>query len=172
MIRKATIEDIDAISAIYEHIHAEEAAGKSVIGWIKGVYPTRKTAADSVERGDMYVLCDDDKVIAAAIINRNQVDVYKNGSWLYPSSDDEAAVLHTLVVEPSAAGKGAGRRFVAFYEQLAEEWGLSVLRMDTNEKNIRARSLYASLGYREADIVPCTFNGIPNVQLVLLEKKL
>ena len=42
--------------------------------------------------------------------------------------------------------------------------------MDTNAKNQAARKLYARLGYWEADIVPCVFNGIPSVQLVCLEK--
>jgi len=32
--------------------------------------------------------------------------------------------------------------------------------------------LYKRLGYREAGIVPCVFNGIPDVMLVCLEKKL
>lgn len=32
--------------------------------------------------------------------------------------------------------------------------------------------LYARLGYREAGIVPCVFNGIKGVGLVCLEKKL
>ena len=52
------------------------------------------------------------------------------------------------------------------------ENGCTVLRMDTNAKNAAARRLYQKLGYAESDIVPCIFNGIPNVQLVLLEKKL
>ena len=44
--------------------------------------------------------------------------------------------------------------------------------MDTNAKNAAARRLYSRLGYREAGIVPCVFNGIPDVRLVCLEKKL
>ena len=32
--------------------------------------------------------------------------------------------------------------------------------------------MYKRLGYREADIAPCVFNGIDGVNLVLLEKKL
>ena len=35
-----------------------------------------------------------------------------------------------------------------------------------------ARRLYARLGYREIGIVPTVFNGIPGVDLVLLEKNL
>ena len=44
--------------------------------------------------------------------------------------------------------------------------------MDTNARNKTARKLYAGLGYWEAGIMPCVFNGIPDVQLVCLEKKL
>lgn len=101
-IRKAEEKDIDAVAAIYAHIHEYERAGKATIGWLPGIYPVRGTA--------------------------------------------EAA--------------------------LARENGCTVLQMDTNAKNAAARRLYQKLGYAEPDIVPCTFNGIPNVRLVLLEKKL
>ena len=35
-----------------------------------------------------------------------------------------------------------------------------------------ARRLYKHLGFREAGIVPCVFNGLAGVDLVMLEKKL
>ena len=44
--------------------------------------------------------------------------------------------------------------------------------MDTNARNTRARKLYQKLGYEETGIVKCTFNGIPDIQLVCLEKDL
>ncbi len=44
--------------------------------------------------------------------------------------------------------------------------------MDTNELNQNARSFYKKLGYNEAGILPCVFNGIPGIKLVMLEKKL
>ena len=56
------------------------------------------------------------------------------------------------------------------YQDIAKEHNCPYLRMDTNAKNQAARKLYARLGYWEADIVPCVFNGIPGVQLVCLEK--
>ena len=98
---------------------------------------------------------------ASGIINQRQVDVYADGNWLSPAEDREVLVLHTLTVDPDL-----------FYEDCARQAGCTVLRIDTNERNIAARHLYASLGYREADIVPCDFNRIPKIHLVLLEKKL
>ena len=73
---------------------------------------------------------------------------------------------------PDAAGRGFGKQFVAFYEDYAIQNGCKVLRMDTNSRNLRARAMYGRLGYREAGIVPCVFNGIAGVALVLLEKML
>ena len=64
------------------------------------------------------------------------------------------------------------KAFVSFYEQYALDHGCSELRMDTNAINTRARKMYEKLGYEEVDIVPCVFNGIPDVQLVCLEKNL
>lgn len=79
-------------------------------------------------------------------------------------------MLHTLVVDPAVKGKGYGTAFVRFYEQLGRETGRNCLRIDTNARNTPARTLYARLGYIEAGIIGDSFNGIPGVQLVCLEK--
>ena len=172
MIRLAAENDIKAITEIYEDIHTDEEAGKLSIGWQRGIYPTEKTAADSVAIGDMFVCERDGEVVAAAKINKEQVDVYADGEWEFPAPDEEVMVLHTLVVSPKAMTGGIGKKFVKFYEDYALENGCHYLRMDTNERNERARSFYAKVGYKEIGIVPCVFNGIQGVNLVLLEKKL
>lgn len=171
VIRKAALGDISAVSKIYDHIHEQERLGNISTGWLQGVYPVQATAQAALERGELYVY-DDGEILATAIINKTQVDVYAQGNWLYPAQEDEVMVLHTLVVEPSAKGRGIGKAFVAFYEDLARNEGCKVLRIDTNAKNTAARGLYKKLGFREAGIVPCSFNGIPGVDLVLIEKNL
>jgi len=173
MIRKATKEDIPAISKIYSEIHTAEESGKTFVGWIRGVYPTENTARAAVERGDMFVEEDDSgDVIGTAIINQIQVDVYEGAPWNFPAPNEEVMVLHTLAISRGVAGKGFGKKFVKFYEQYALENGCRYLRMDTNETNAAARSMYKKLGYAEIGIVHCEFNGIKGVHLVLLEKKL
>lgn len=173
MIRKGTAVDIPQIATLYEHIHDSEEAGKAVVGWIRGVYPTEATARVALEADDLFVMEKNGMLVAAARINREQVPVYAQVPWRYPGVPDERVmVLHTLVVEPACGGKGYGTAFVRFYEDYARENGCPYLRMDTNARNQTARRLYARLGYWEAGIVPCVFNGIPNVQLVCLEKKL
>jgi GNAT superfamily N-acetyltransferase len=172
MFRKAAMDDLDRICEIYSEIHTQEEEGKASVGWVRTVYPTRKTAEDSIINGDMFVEEEDGLIAAAAKINQEQLEEYSNAKWTYNVPDEQIMVLHTLVVSPTLSGKGYGSRFVSFYESYALEHGCHYLRMDTNEKNINARALYKNLGYMEADIVPCNFNGIPIVQLVCLEKRI
>ncbi len=172
LIRKASDKDLEAIEKIYDEIHDAEESGKQVTGWIRNVYPVRKTAEEALRRGDLYVLEEMGIVLGAAIINNTQVAVYAKGEWQYPAQDKEVCVLHTLVISPAASGKGYGREFVKFYESYAKETGCTELRMDTNEKNMTARALYNKLGYKEIGDFPTVFNGIPDVRLVLLEKHL
>ena len=110
------------------------------------------------------------KVIGAGIINQTQVDVYYGAPWEHDT--DLVCVLHTLVISPDAARRGYGRAFVEFYEWWAKEHNLPELRIDTNARNTAARAMYRKLGYKEIGTVPTTFNGIPGVDLVLLEKNL
>ena len=170
MIRKAVENDLDRISGIYNEIHEEEKAKRLTVGWQSGIYPVRATAESALKRGELFVFEEDSKVLASAIINQSQVDVYKDGKWLYNAPDSSVMVLHTLTVSPKAGKRGIGKAFVAFYEAYARENGCTVLRIDTNAKNTVARSFYQKLGFREAGIVPCVFNGIHGVNLVLLEK--
>lgn len=172
IIRKAIPSDIPDVSVIYEAIHTAEEAGLATIGWVRGVYPTKQTAEAALKRGDLFVLEEEGRINGAAIINQNQCDGYETANWQYPAQDSDIMVLHTLVIDPSAARRGYGKAFVSFYEEYARQMGCRFLRMDTNARNTRARTMYKKLGYREIGVIPTTFNGIEGVNLVLLEKAL
>ena len=170
MIRKASCADLDAVEALYLDIHNAEERGELTTGWLRDVYPVRATAEAAIRRDDLFVMEEDGGIIGAAVINQLQVDVYEGASWEHAVSPDKVFVLHTLVISPKASGRGCGSAFVRYYEEYALAHGIPELRMDTNARNSAARSLYAKLGYQEIGIVPTVFNGIPGVQLVLLEK--
>lgn len=172
IIRKANTGDIDAIESIYNKILLKEEEGEVTIGWKRGIYPRRETAEAALKREDMFVIEDEGDLVGAGIINKEQVDVYEKAKWKFSAEDSEVMVLHTLVIDPDQSGRGYGKKFVDFYENYARESGCKFLRMDTNEKNKAARSLYTKLGYEEIDCIPCLFNGLEGVNLILFEKKL
>ena len=168
-IRRAVPADEDTITQLYEEIHDAEEAGELSVGWIRGVYPTRQTVQTGITAYDFFVLECDGSIAAAGRINRQQMPEYAAVDWQWAADESQVSILHTLAVRPSASGRALGREFVLFYHRYAAESGSPVLRIDTNANNARARKFYNRLGYREAGIIPCTFNGIPGVNLVCLE---
>lgn len=171
MIRKAAEADIPAVNAIYDALLTREEQGQLSTGWTRGVYPTEQTARDALRAGTLYVMEEGGRIVAAAKIDQAQMAQYAQCAWRHDAPPEQVLVLHTLVVDPTAKGRGHGTAFVRFYEELGRESDRPYLRIDTNARNTPARILYAKLGYTEAGIVAGVFNGIPDVQLVCLEKK-
>lgn len=172
IFRKADTNDLDQIEGIYSRNHDEEEAGRITTGWIRDVYPTRETAKEAVEAGEMFVLEENGRILTCGRINKEQAEQYYKVDWRYPAPEEKVMVLHTLMTDPPLTGKGYGKIFVSCYENYAVENSCPYLRLDTNERNSRAVEMYRKLGYLEAGTVPCVFNGIPDVRMVLFEKKL
>lgn len=172
VFRKATEKDIIKVSEIYEYVHTCTENGDLNTGWVRNVYPTYHTAQTAFERGDLFVAEDEGNIVGTAIINQIQMEEYRYAKWKYDAPDNEVMVLHTLAILPSASGNGYGKEFVKFYEEYALSQNCVYLRMDTNVINSAARAMYKKLGFWETGIVDCIFNGISDVGLVLLEKKL
>ena len=172
MIRKATFNDLEAVVSLYDELHDAKEAGLIPVIWERGVYPSRATASSALERDDLFVLEESGRIIGSAIINSIQYDFYANAPWKYKVPDDQVCVLHTLMTSPAEFGKGYARAFLDFYEKHAREHSCPELRMDTNERNTAARAMYKKHGYEEIGTVPTVFNGIPGVNLILLEKHL
>ncbi len=172
MIRKAEIHDLDAIVSIYDAVHTAEEQGILTIGWDRAIYPIRQTAVDALARGDLFVEEQDGKIVASGILNQIQVPIYSECPWQYAAEDSEVMVLHTLVVHPQENGKGYAKEFVRFYEDYAKQHGCHCLRIDTQDKNSGARKMYAGMGFHEAAVLDCEFNGLQGIKLVCIEKRI
>ena len=68
MIRKANINDVPKIAEIYDRILLNEEKGLISTGWIKEVYPTSKTAKDAIDRDDLFVYENEEKIVEASAI--------------------------------------------------------------------------------------------------------
>ena len=67
-IHKARREDIDRIAELYSIIHNAEKNGKLTIGWKRDIYSIRQTAIDAIDREDVFVIKDDDQIVASALL--------------------------------------------------------------------------------------------------------
>ncbi|MBQ6048946.1 MAG: GNAT family N-acetyltransferase, partial [Oscillospiraceae bacterium] len=68
IFREADTNDLDQIEGIYSRNHDEEEAGRISTGWIRDVYPTRETAKEAVEAGEMFVLEENGRILACGRI--------------------------------------------------------------------------------------------------------
>lgn len=170
--RKARIDDIPEVSKIYEKIIKDHEEGGCAISWVRGVYPTEKTARQALNQGELYVGEYQGQICSSAIINQRQLDVYEKVNWRYPAADEKILVLHTFGVDPDFSRKGIGKAFIRFYERLAEEKGCSYLRLDTSACNERAQTMYKKLGYEIVGKGTTEVNGVKDVKLFMLEKAL
>ena len=78
----------------------------------------------------------------------------------------------SYAVKKTVRGQHIGEKLVKHCIAQGKTCGFRVLQFNAVVKsNTGALALYKKLGYTEAGIVAGTFNGIPDVQLVCLEKK-
>ena len=170
---QSTSGDIPAVAAIYERIHDREEAGAGVTGWKRGVYPTEATARAALNAGDLFVDEREGMIVAAARIDRAQVAEYAQGQLALSGAGGQGHGAAHADGGPQCRRAGRGHRLCGLLRALRPlERGCPCLRMDTNEKNAPARALYKRLGYREAGIVRSDFNGLGQIRLVCLEKRL
>ncbi len=172
MFRKATAADLDGVWEIYDRVLDGEEAGRTSVGWVRGIYPTPELFRTSLDEGILFVYEQDGMIAAAARINQVQAEEYSRAPWTILAPPEQVMVLHTMAVHPAMQARGIATGFVRFYEQYAAEHGCTCLRLDTNFTNKPGRALYPKLGYREVGVVPCTFNGIEGVDLLCYEKSL
>lgn len=171
-LRLANESDLPAVCGIYDRAHDMEEQGLWTTGWIRGIYPIPQTAEESLADGSLYVVEADGEIAATARINQVQGEEYADGVWSENVPPEQVLVLHTMIILPEFGRRGIAQFVVNEYTNMARMLGCTWLRLDTNRINTPARALYKKLGFTEIDEVLCNFNGLPDIHLVLLEKKL
>jgi ribosomal protein S18 acetylase RimI-like enzyme len=127
MIRPAVEADRAAVEAIVQAAYTP---------WIEVIgarpLPLRVDYAEIIAAGTMWVLDPIDGLIV-----------------LVP--EDGVLLIENVAVNPTAQGRGLGRRLLAFAEDQARALGLSKLRLYTNEKMVANIAFYERLGYGVTD---------------------
>lgn len=126
MIRKALPADIPAVARIYDEIHTEEEAGRATIGWVRSIYPTRKTAETALGNGDLYVMEEEGRIVAAGRLNQRQEDSYAEAKWEYDAAEAEVMVCTRWLYLPGKRIEGGGRPLYDFMRTLPGNTAVSI----------------------------------------------
>jgi GNAT superfamily N-acetyltransferase len=145
-LRKAESEEAEDILRFY----------RNVIDTIKGTqfnpkwseaYPNLEFIETSIEKGELYVLTDDNGVIASAVLNSRFDPEYSNVNWYVDAEPDEITVIHAFAVSSDMAGKGIGKEIFNQIKDEAMKNNQKAIRLDIIDGNYGAEEVFRKLGF-------------------------
>lgn len=141
--RLGTINDLDDICELIKDAIIEmEKYG--IYQWDE-IYPARSDFEKDINNNDLYVVLDEDRLIAFYVISKECDEQYGNGDWKY--DDASAYILHRFCVDPKVQNKGIGKNVLEHIENQIRDMGYKSLRLDVFTKNPFAQRLYRHNGY-------------------------
>ncbi len=144
MISKATKEHIDTIFNIYQEcrIHMDS---QGIHQWTES-YPHKQLIVDNINKGEIYILCENENIIGVISLEANQPGSYNTIDWNFDST--KICIIKRLAIAPSAQGKGYAKELMLFAEKETKSSGYEVIRLDSNSTNLRNKHFYENAGYR------------------------
>ena len=138
-----TMQDLDEICSLIKDAIAEMEKN-GIYQW-DDIYPTRSDFEEDIKKNNLYVVLDEDKLVAIYVISGECDEEYKNGKWQF---DDQAAyILHRFCVSPKMQNRGLGKIVLNHVEQQIKDMGYQSVRLDTFTQNPFAQKLYRNNGY-------------------------
>lgn len=148
-IRPATMQDFDAISAVYADGRAQ-LAQLGIDQWQSG-RPFPETIRADIEHNELYVATEQGVFLGVAMFTvRGDVEYDSiDGAWNTPgtSQNPDYLTIHRVATNTHVARRGTATALFGFAESLARQHHLQALRVDTHPGNIRMQALLEKLGY-------------------------
>ncbi|NNK87534.1 MAG: GNAT family N-acetyltransferase [Flavobacteriaceae bacterium] len=149
MIRKALDKDIEAILSITQSC-AKQLIELGIFQWSEA-YPDKLSFEKDIERGELYVLELDYKIIGCVTITTLVDEAYKPVKWL--TRNDNNIYIHRLAVLPEFQRRGYARKLMDFAEDRARTEKKRSIRLDTFSQNLRNQRFYEQRGYKRLEKV-------------------
>lgn len=164
-IRLATVSDISQILELISLVvPAMNALGN--FQWDSS-YPNKEVFRNDIANKQLWVAETGGIISGIAAITTQQEPEYANVGW---DISEAAIVVHRLAVHTRYQGRGIGRLLLEQAEKEAIKRKITVLRIDTNIKNMATQQLFPKLGYQFAGEIPLSFR--PNLTFYCYEKRL
>jgi ribosomal protein S18 acetylase RimI-like enzyme len=153
-IRKATLNDLDAILVIVEDARELSRSLKSKQWLGKDNYPNAQTFSKDISNDELYVYVVNDLVVGFCAISSTSEPTYfkiYEGEWI--SNNQPYLVVHRLAVKKQFYGKGIGIELLKHAEALAIKNKFNSIRLDTAKENQPMRKLVDKLNYKYCGLI-------------------
>ncbi len=148
--RLSTLEDTDRIVELIDQAKAFLKAS-GVDQWQDG-YPDKNAIIGDINKGDGYLLIDNDHIVGYTCISFDGEECYKDikGEW---KSEQPYAVIHRTVIDNECKGKGLASLMFKFAEKLALSKNVFSIKVDTDEDNSIMKHILQKNGYEYCGVV-------------------
>lgn len=110
-------------------------------------YPSKEVFEKDIERNELYVLEESEKIIGTIVISTLMDSEYRPVTWLTPNTNN--LYIHRLSVHPGFQGKGYAQKLMDFAEHYAHKTKTISVRLDTFSQNKRNQKFYEARGYQK-----------------------
>ena len=143
MVRSAKLSEIPQILNITKAC-AAAMIKNGIYQWNED-YPNKEAFELDIERGELYVLEEDGRIIGTIVLSTLMDEEYVPIEWLTPSNNN--IYIHRVSVHPDLQGKGYAQELMAFAENYARENKFASVRLDTFSQNKRNQKFYETRGF-------------------------
>jgi ribosomal protein S18 acetylase RimI-like enzyme len=164
-IRLATQEDLPALMALMRRVVPMMVAVGN-LQWDEN-YPNEAVFQRDISLGQLWLADEEGVPAGLAAVTQDQEPDYAQVGW---DINEPAIVVHRIAVDPAFRGAGIAGALMLKAEEVAQERGISVLRVDTNTQNQATQRLFPKLGYELAGEISLEFR--PGLRFLCYEKRL
>ncbi len=151
ILRKTTYSDIHAVMDII-HTAQHSLRDMGVNQW-QNNYPNEVVITNDINKGNAYVLLDENIIIATAVISfetEPNYDKIYEGQWL---TDTKYAVVHRLAVADNYKRSGIASLFMDMIRDFCLEFGICSIKIDTHRDNLPMKNMLFKKGYKYCGII-------------------
>ena len=146
-LRKTSIEELDQIRELYWKLLDSSPKYGQILQWKKNIYPNDGDWTAYIRKGEMYLILQETDVIGAVAVTNGQSEEYRKIHWTVKIEDQEAAVVHLLMIVPEYQGQGAATAALDEIIKLAVAKKKKAVRLDAIGTNVPAQKLYEKYGF-------------------------
>ena len=159
-IRTAYKEDFSELLSFYNRMCNVLGEQNFLPEGDKGGFPSETMIQESIAMKAQFVGIEDEKIVAAYIIDHHCDPAYYSVQWQVNAKAEEVMILHALRVHPDYSGRGYSKQLVRHAIQTSKEMKQKAIRLDCIEGNNIPQKMYQSLGFQYIDSVKITYPDI------------
>lgn len=169
-MEKAKQTDINEIVELYRLVIDTVNTTDIKLGWNINLYPDESFVKEAIVNEEMYVIREDNVIVAVAAINHNVNPEYDDIDWAIKGPKENIATIHALTTHPAYRGHNTSDRLLKEIEELCKQNGDKSIHLDVIDTNIPAYKLYIRNGYTEVDCIKMYYEVVGTREFWMMEK--